>query len=91
MLDVQGSSPFTDFFVICSGENERQLRAIARTLNEDLVKLGARAERSEGSAVSGWIILDFGDTIVHIFSAEQRAYYRLEELWADAQTVLAIQ
>jgi ribosome-associated protein len=91
VLDVQGSSPFTDFFVICSGENERQLRAIARTLNEDLVKLGARAERSEGSAVSGWIILDFGDTIVHIFSAEQRAYYRLEELWADAQTVLAIQ
>lgn len=91
VLDVQGSSPFTDFFVICSGENERQLRAITRTLTEDLAKVGIRASRSEGSPLSGWMILDFGDVIVHVFSAEQRGYYRIEELWADAQTVIAIQ
>lgn len=91
VLDVQGISPFTDFFVICSGENERQLRAISRTLTEDLAKRGVRTERSEGSAIAGWMILDFGDTIVHIFSVEQREYYRLEDLWANAPTVLAIQ
>ncbi|MFM9107907.1 MAG: ribosome silencing factor [Chloroflexota bacterium] len=91
VLDVQGSSPYTDFFVICSGENERQLRAISRTLTEDLALLGVRPGRSEGGAVSGWIILDFGDTIVHIFSTEQRSYYRIEELWTEAQTVLSIQ
>lgn len=91
VLDVQGVSPYTDFFVICSGENERQLRAIARSLTEDLAKTGVRAERSEGSAISGWMIFDFGDTIVHVFSADQRAYYRIEDLWSSAQTVLAIQ
>ena len=91
MLDVHQTSPFTDFFVICSGENERQVRAIARILGDDLGKRGVHAERTEGSAIAGWIILDFGDTIVHVFSEEQRAYYRLEELWSDAQTVLSIQ
>ena len=91
MLDVQGSTPFTDYFVICSGDNERQLRAIARTLGDELAKLGVRAERSEGTALSGWMVLDYGHTIVHVFSAEQREFYRLEDLWSDAQTVLAIQ
>jgi ribosome-associated protein len=91
VLDVHDTSPFTDYFVICSGENERQLRAIARTLNEVLGDTGVRAERTEGNALAGWIILDYGDVIVHVLSAEQRAYYRLEELWEDANTVLAIQ
>jgi ribosome-associated protein len=91
VLDVHDTSPFTDYFVICSGENERQLRAIARTLNEVLGDTGVRSERTEGNALAGWIILDYGDVIVHVLSAEQRAYYRLEELWEDANTVLAIQ
>lgn len=91
MLDVHETSPFTDYFVICSGDNERQLRAIARSLGDGLAKVGIRAERSEGTALSGWMVLDYGDTIVHVFSTEQREFYRLEDLWSDAQTVLAIQ
>ncbi|MCC6313384.1 MAG: ribosome silencing factor [Thermomicrobiales bacterium] len=91
VLDLQQMSPFTDYFVICSGENERQLRAIARTVGEGLAQDGVRPARSEGTAASGWMLLDYGDAIIHIFSIDQREFYRLEDLWADAQTVLAIQ
>jgi ribosome-associated protein len=84
-------SPFADYFVICSGDNERQLRAIMRQVLEGLAKDGIRPERTEGNPASGWIVIDYGDVIVHIFAAELRAYYRLEDLWADAQTLLSIQ
>jgi ribosome-associated protein len=91
VLDISGLSPVADYFVICSGENERQLRAIQRTLLEELGEKGFRPERREGSSPSGWILLDYGDVIVHVFDREQRGYYRLEELWSEAQTLLAIQ
>lgn len=91
VLDLHQAFPFSDYFVICSGENERQLRAIAREVGDELAKEGIRPHRSEGVAESGWILIDFNDVIVHIFSVDQRDYYRLEELWADAQTVLSIQ
>ncbi|HEY8445782.1 MAG TPA: ribosome silencing factor [Thermomicrobiales bacterium] len=88
---MQQLSSFADFFVICSGENERQLRAISEEIMEKLAEMGIRPERTEGSPASGWIVLDFGEAIVHIFDADQRAYYRLEAVWADAPTLLAIQ
>jgi ribosome-associated protein len=91
VLDIQNLSPFADFFVICSGENERQLRAISRDVSESLSKEGVRPERIEGTPMSGWILLDYGSTILHIFDSEQRDYYRLEELWSEAPTLLAIQ
>ncbi len=91
VLDLHQAFPFSDYFVICSGENERQLRAIAREVGDELAKEGIRPHRSEGVATSGWILIDYNDVIVHIFSVDQREYYRLEELWADAQTVLSIQ
>jgi ribosome-associated protein len=91
VLDIHAVSPFADYFVICSGANERQLRAIAREVLETLAKDGVRPERTEGTAIAGWILLDYGAVIVHIFGTEQRAFYRLEELWAEAQTLLAIQ
>ena len=91
VLDVHLVSPLTDFFVICSGENERQLRAIQREVVEELSEAGHRPRRSEGTADGGWILVDFGDVVVHIFNAEQRTYYRLEELWSEAQTLLSIQ
>jgi ribosome-associated protein len=77
--------------VICSGENERQLQAIASRIAEGMAEDGVRSKRAEGSAQAGWILLDFADVIVHIFDVEQRAFYRLEALWSDAPTVLAIQ
>jgi len=91
VLDISARSSFADFFVICSGENERQLRAIANSVRERLSSEHRLPRRQEGEPSSGWIVLDYGDVIVHIFDADQRAFYRLEELWSDAITVLAIQ
>lgn len=91
VLDVRGLSSFADYFVVCSGENERQLQAVVNHISEGLAEEGIKSKRVEGSAIAGWILLDFGDVIVHIFDVEQRAYYRLESLWSDAPTILAIQ
>jgi ribosome-associated protein len=91
VLDIQGLSSFADYFVICSGENERQLRAIAEAIGLRLAESGIRPQRVEGTPASGWIVMDLGDAIVHIFDVDQRAYYRLEALWAEAPTLLVIQ
>ena len=91
VLDIHESSTIADFFVLCTGENERQLQAVLRIVGEGLVKDGIRPIRTEGSPASGWVLMDFGNVVLHIMSADQRSYYRLEELWADAQTVLSIQ
>ena len=91
VLDIQGLSSFADFFVICSGENERQLRAIAEAISTRLAETGVRPQRVEGTPASGWILMDYGDAIVHVFDADQRAFYRLEALWAEAPTLLVIQ
>ena len=91
VLDIHSMSPFADYFVICSADNERQLRAINRQVLDGMAKEGIRPERTEGTPAGGWIVLDYGDVIVHIFAVELRAYYRLEDLWADGQTLLTIQ
>ena len=91
VLDIHAISPIADYFVICSGENERQLRAISRDVVEKMMSEGIRPERTEGDPPSGWILIDFGDVIVHIFDVDQRAFYRLEDLWSEAPTLLAIQ
>ncbi len=91
VLDIHELSPFADYFVITAGENERQLRAITRTVTERMAEAGIRPQRGEGTAAGGWIVLDFGDVLVHIFSVDLREFYRLEDLWAEAPTLLAIQ
>lgn len=91
VLDIRGLSTFSDFFVICSGENERQLRAIAEKLQEELREEGIRPQRVEGTPRSGWIVLDYNDAIVHVFDSELRDFYKMERLWAEAPRLLAIQ
>lgn len=91
VLDIHELSSFSDFFLICSGENERQLRAISEEISEELAKEGRRPNRVEGTALSGWIVLDYGDVIVHIFDRDQRDFYRIEQLWASAPRLLSIQ
>lgn len=92
VLDIRELSTISDFFVICSGENERQLRAIARDVRDGMEEIGISPRRSdEGSTASGWLLIDYGDVIVHILDVDQRTFYRLEELWADAPTLLAIE
>jgi ribosome-associated protein len=91
VLDIRGLSTFSDFFVICSGENERQLGAIAERLQEELRKDDIRPRRIEGTPRSGWMVLDFNDAIVHVFDIELREFYKMERLWAEAPRLLAIQ
>jgi len=91
VMDISKRSSFADFFVICSGENERQLRAITTAVRSKLSDSDREPRRSEGEAASGWLVLDYADVIVHVFDADQRTFYQLEDLWSDAVTVLAIQ
>lgn len=91
VIDIHELSPIADLFVICSGDNERQLRAIHRLLTEELSERGIEPVRVEGDTVSGWILMDYRDVIVHIFDKDLRSFYNLEERWADAQVLLSIQ
>ena len=91
VIDIHELSTIADFFVICSGENERQLRAISRLLLDGLGEQEISPSKVEGEAVSGWILMDFEDVIVHILDADLRSFYNLEERWAEAQVLLSIQ
>jgi ribosome-associated protein len=91
LLDIREVTTFADYFVICSGSNRRQIQAIADAIDEQLGEQGAKALHREGVAEAGWILLDFGDVIVHIFGPKEREYYRLESLWSEAKTIVYLQ
>ncbi len=91
LLDVRTLSSFTDYFLICNGDSDRQIKAISGGVQEALDKSGLRRLGHEGSAESGWVLLDYGDLMIHIFAPEQRDYYELEELWKEAPRVVTIQ
>src|SRR5205823_531770 len=80
LLDIRDVTTIADYFVICSGNNPRQIQAIAEAIDEELGKQGANLLHREGVAETGWVLLDFGDIIVHIFGNKEREYYRLERL-----------
>jgi ribosome-associated protein len=86
VIDLRGIVSYTDFFVICSGNTERQTKAIHDAIHEDLKKGHERLlpRRTEGDRESRWILLDYWDVVVHIFTPEAREYYRLENLWGEA-------
>lgn len=84
ILDVGDLLGVTDHFVILSARSERQLGTVAAEVEGQLKVAGRTPRRREGSKESGWILLDYGDVVVHCFTAEMRAYYELERLWADA-------
>ncbi len=91
LLDVRGVVGFSDYFVILSGETSRQMDAIYDEIVRLLKKEGVLPLHYEGSVASGWLLIDYGDVIVHIFSPLEREYYRLDELWGEASTVVRIQ
>jgi ribosome-associated protein len=87
VLDLRKAAGFTDFFVICSGSNPRQIRAIADAVTESLAAEGVKPAHVEGYERSEWILLDYFDFIVHIFAPETRVFYGLERLWGNAERV----
>jgi ribosome-associated protein len=87
VLDLRKAAGFTDFFLICSGTNPRQIRAIADAVMETLAQDGAKPAHVEGYDRSEWILLDYFDFIVHIFAPETRVFYSLERLWGNAERV----
>ena len=92
LLDMREEALFTDFFLICDGENDRQLNALADGIAGDAKKSADILPwGTEGEPSNGWVLIDFGDLIVHLFSPEMRAYYTLEELWSSAHTILRMQ
>jgi ribosome-associated protein len=87
ILDLRGVSGYTDFLVIGSGSSDRQLEAIVDGVEKELTAQGHRVIGSEGQRGGRWVLLDFGDVVVHVFHQEERAHYDLEGLWADAPRV----
>ena len=82
-LDVSGPLPLTDIFLLVTGRNERNVTAIAGEIEDKLIEAGAKPLRREGRAEGRWVLLDFGDIVVHVFHEEDRSYYSLERLWKD--------
>ncbi|MFC1939160.1 ribosome silencing factor [Chloroflexota bacterium] len=91
LLDTQKVCSFADYFVICSGETHRQIKAIYDEVEQVLKKEGVLPHHREGAPDSGWLLLDFGNIIVHIFAPFEREYYQLDELWSEAIPVVRIQ
>ena len=87
MLEVSGLVGYTDWFVICTGNTERQTKAIRDAVREELKGEGHLPTRVEGEREARWILMDYLDCVLHIFTPEARSYYRLEQLWGEAPAV----
>lgn len=87
VLDLRKGSAFTDYFVICTGANTRQVQAIANGIEEALGKAGTKPSLIEGFDRAEWILLDYFDFVVHVFTPSTREFYGLERLWGDAERV----
>ena len=91
LLDIHDLSIIADYFVICTGTNPRQIGAIASAVDEELGKMGEHLLHREGTPDSGWMLLDFGDVICHVFGPMEREYYQLERLWEAAPRLLYVE
>jgi ribosome-associated protein len=91
LIDIKNLAVFADYFIICSGTSDRMLNALADTVIEFVHTNHQISVHTEGEPREGWILIDIGDIIVHIFSPEQRNYYKLEDLWARGKILLHLQ
>ncbi len=87
VLDIEEISGFTDYFFICSGTNPRQNHAISDEIGGQLAQLGYKPISTEGYESANWILMDYGDFVIHIFSEESRSFYDLERLWGMAPSI----
>lgn len=86
-LNMEGISPVADYFVICHGNSDKQVQAIAREVKEKAEEIGLTIKRMEGFDEARWVLIDIGDVVVHVFHRDERVYYNLERLWGDAPHV----
>jgi ribosome-associated protein len=86
-LDVSGPMPLTDIFLLVTGRNERNVISIANEIEDQLIEHGSKPLRREGRSEGRWVLLDFGDLVVHVFHEEDRMYYSLERLWKDCPVI----
>jgi ribosome-associated protein len=91
VLDIRELADFAEYFVICSGTSDRMLQALADDVKNGIWKTRQLRGRVEGQPQDGWVLVDFGDIVVHLFSPDRRDYYRLEELWAQGKVLLRLQ
>ena len=91
LIDIKEIASFTDFFVICTGTSDRMLDALAKSVQDAMREKHQRKGRIEGQPHDGWLVVDFGSVVVHLFSRDQRDYYRLEELWQEGKVLVRVQ
>ena len=87
IIDIQEKASFADYFVICSGTSERQIHTLVEEVEEAFAKEGLLVKSVEGKQSSGWILLDFGDIIVNLFTKEMREKYSIEKIWGDCEFI----
>ena len=87
VIDITGISTIADYFIITNGENERQVQALVDNVDEKLGKAGYNAKSTEGYRSAKWVLLDYGDVIINIFSRDQRLFYDLERIWRDGKVL----
>ena len=87
IIDISQISVLADYFIIAGGSNENQVKALVDNVEEQLAKEKVGARHMEGYSAANWILLDFGDIIVHVFNQEDRLFYDLERIWSDGKTV----
>lgn len=87
VIDISQVSVLADYFIIANGTNESQVRALVDNVEEELAKAGYEVKQREGYGLGSWVLLDFGDIIVHVFDRENRVFYDLERIWRDGKQV----
>ncbi len=91
LLDIKEVASFTDYFVLCTGTSDRMLDALADGMLDEVRTKHHKKGRKQGDPRDGWVVVDYGDVVVHLFSPDQRDYYDLEELWQDGKVLLRVQ
>jgi ribosome-associated protein len=91
LIDIHEIASFADYFIICSGTSDRMLDALAKAVTEEAHELLDIKIQPEGDPNSGWLLVDTGDVVVHLFSPDQREYYQLEDLWEHGKVLLRLQ
>lgn len=91
LLDIREIASFADYFILCTGTSDRMLDALADVTLESVRQHHPKRGRKQGEAREGWVVVDVGDVVVHLFSPDQRAYYGLEEFWEEGKVLLKLQ